>query len=84
MTGADEAAPTDCRVPDPSDKHAGADQFAGTAHRSGYTAERLAWIERWARKGATLHAGEGAVLCAEIDRLRALVAAGAAGGGASR
>jgi len=50
-------------------------------HRSGHGAitfegreyTRLEWIERTARNGGTLAAGEGAVLCAELDRLRALV-----------
>jgi hypothetical protein len=54
-----------------------ADQFQ-PVHRSGHGAitfegreyTRLAWIERTARNGGTLAAGEGAVLCAEIDRLR--------------
>jgi hypothetical protein len=31
----------------------------------------LEWIERTARRGGTLAAGEGEVLCREIDRLRA-------------
>jgi hypothetical protein len=58
-----------------------ADQFQ-PVHRSGYGAitydgrewTRLEWIERTARNGGTLAAGEGAVLCAEIDRLRERVA----------
>ena len=57
-----------------------ADQFQ-PVHRSGHGAitfegreyTRLAWIERTARNGGTLAEGEGAVLCAEIDRLRAKV-----------
>jgi hypothetical protein len=56
-----------------------ADQFQ-TVHRSGHGAityegreyTRLEWIERTARNGGTLAAGEGAVLCAELDRLRAV------------
>ena len=54
-----------------------ADQFQ-PVHRSGHGAitfegreyTRLEWIERTARNGGTLAAGEGAVLCQEIDRLR--------------
>lgn len=61
------AAPTDCRVPDPTD--AKADGGFGN-HRAGYSPDRLAQAEYWARKGGTLAAGEGLVLCAEIDRLR--------------
>ena len=60
-------------APDPADtldaKADGAFQSAGH-HRGGYDRDPLAVAEYWARKGATLHAGEGAVLCAEIDRLR--------------
>lgn len=66
------SAPTDCRVPDPTD--AKADGNFGN-HRAGYSPDKLAKAEYWARKGGTLAAGEGLVLCAEIDRLRALVAA---------
>lgn len=66
------AAPTDCRVPDPTD--AKADGGFGN-HRAGYSPDRLAQAEHWARKGGTLAAGEGLVLCAEIDRLRAILAA---------
>jgi hypothetical protein len=59
-----------------------ADQFQ-PVHRSGHGAitfegreyTRLEWIERTARNGGTLAAGEGAVLCAEIDRLRGQIAA---------
>jgi hypothetical protein len=61
------SAPTDCRVPDPTD--AKADGGFGN-HRAGYSPDRLAQAEYWARKGGTLAAGEGLVLCAEIDRLR--------------
>jgi hypothetical protein len=54
-----------------------ADQFQ-PVHRSGHGAitfegrewTRLEWIERTARNGGTLAAGEGAVLCGELDRLR--------------
>lgn len=68
--GCVSAAPTDCRVPDPSDKlDAKADGGFGN-HRAGYSPDRLAQAEHWARKGGTLAAGEGLVLCAEIDRLR--------------
>jgi len=59
-----------------------ADQFK-PVHRSGHGAitfegreyTRLEWIERTARNGGTLAAGEGAVLCAELDRLREAVGA---------
>lgn len=60
-------------APDPSDKtDAKADGnfgSAGGSHRAGY-GDKLANAERWARKGGTLNAGEGAILCEEIDRLR--------------
>jgi hypothetical protein len=59
------------QAPDPADRD---DNFGGKpSHRAGYTKDKLAWVEHWARKGATLQAGEGAVLCAELDRLRALL-----------
>lgn len=61
------SAPTDCRVPDPTD--ARADGGFGN-HRAGYAQDRLAEAEHWARKGGTLAAGEGLVLCREIDRLQ--------------
>lgn len=54
-------------MPDPTD--AKADGGFGN-HRAGYSPDRLAQAEHWARKGGTLAAGEGLVLCAEIDRLR--------------
>lgn len=66
------SAPTDCRVPDPTD--AKADGGFGN-HRAGYGSDRLQRAEAWARKGYTLAAGEGLVLVQELDRLRALVAA---------
>jgi len=61
------SAPTDCRVPDPTD--AKADGNFGN-HRAGYGSDRLRRAEAWARKGYTLAAGEGLVLVQEIDRLR--------------
>ena len=60
------SAPTDCRVPDPTD--AKADGNFGN-HRAGY-GDRLDRIIATARKGWTLAAGEGLVLVQEIDRLR--------------
>ena len=60
------SAPTDCRVPDPTD--AKADGNFGN-HRAGY-GDRLDRIISTARKGWTLAAGEGLVLVQEIDRLR--------------
>jgi len=57
-------------TPDPTDAKAdGNFGSAGGSHRAGY-GDRLANAEKWARKGGTLNAGEGAVLCEEIDRLR--------------
>jgi len=62
-------------TPDPTDAKAdGNFGSAGGNHRAGY-GDRLANAEKWARKGGTLNAGEGAVLCEEIDRLRELLAA---------
>lgn len=68
-------------VPDPTD--AKADGGFGN-HRAGYSADKLASAEYWARKGGTLAAGEGLVLCAEIDRLRAQLAGRAVGDAALR
>ena len=62
------SAPTDCRVPDPTD--AKADGAFGGNHRAGYGTDRLDRIIATARKGWTLAAGEGLVLVQEIDRLR--------------
>jgi hypothetical protein len=64
---------------------AGADQFTPLPHRQGYGAltfqgrefTQLEWIERIARRGGTLAAEEGKLLVAELDRLRALLNAGA-------
>ena len=58
--------------------------FGGlTNHRGGYggiefegqTYTKLQWVERTARIGGTLAAGEGRMLLAEIDRQRAILAA---------
>lgn len=69
------AAPTDCRVPDPSDKlDAKADgQFQAVNRRAGYGDDRLDRITATARKGWTLAAGEGLVLVQEIDRMQGAV-----------
>ncbi len=57
-------------TPDPTDAKAdGNFGSAGGSHRAGY-GDKLANAEKWARKGGTLNAGEGAILCEEIDRLR--------------
>jgi len=57
-------------TPDPTDAKAdGNFGSAGGNHRAGY-GDKLANAEKWARKGGTLNAGEGAILCEEIDRLR--------------
>ena len=59
------------QTPDPTDAKAdGNFGSAGGSHRAGY-GDKLANAEKWARKGGTLNAGEGAILCEEIDRLRA-------------
>jgi hypothetical protein len=63
------SAPTDCRVPDPTD--AKADGNFGN-HRAGY-GDRLDRIIATARKGWTLAAGEGLVLVQEIDRMQGAV-----------
>jgi len=58
---------------DPADRatDAKADGAFQGSHRAGY-GDRLARVEEWLRKhpSATLASGEGAVLLAEIDRLR--------------
>ena len=63
---------------DPADRATDAkadDAFQGS-HRAGY-GDRLARVEEWLRKhpSATLASGEGAVLLAEIERLRKELAA---------
>lgn len=77
----------DPRPGDPADRvtDAKADgAFGGlTNHRSGYgvieldgrTYTKLEWVERFARAGGTLAAGEGKMLVEELDRLRAILAA---------
>jgi hypothetical protein len=64
------------RPGDPADKaiDAKADGAFQGSHRAGY-GDRLARVEEWLRKhpSATLGSGEGAVLLAEIDRLRAAI-----------
>jgi len=58
---------------DPADRatDAKADGAFQGSHRAGY-GDRLARVEEWLRRhpDATLQSGEGAVLLAEIDRLR--------------
>ena len=72
---------------DPADRviDAKADGAFGGAHshRAGYgaiefegqTYTKLEWVERTARMGGTLAAGEGRMLLAEIDRQRRILAA---------
>ena len=57
---------------DPADKAADGAFGGVTSHRAGY-GDRLARVEDWVRRWptATLASGEGAVLLAEIDRVRA-------------
>lgn len=61
-------------APDPAD---GADQFVPVTRRAGYGSanarlERLLdWLDR--RPAATLASGEGGLLAAEVQRLRALL-----------
>ena len=68
---------------DPADKAADG-AFGGVqSHRAGYGGiefdgraySKLEWVERTARTGGTLAAGEGRMLLAEIDRLRRILAA---------
>ena len=63
---------TDTTKPgDPADKAADGAFGGVTSHRAGY-GDKLARVEEWLRKhpSATLASGEGAVLLAEIERLR--------------
>jgi hypothetical protein len=64
------------RPGDPADRitDAKADGAFQGSHRAGY-GDRLARVEEWLRRhpSATLASGEGAVLLAEIDRLRAAI-----------
>jgi hypothetical protein len=78
---------TEQKPGDPADRavDAKADGAFGGAvsHRAGYggiefegqTYTKLQWVERTARIGGTLAAGEGRMLLAEIDRQRAILAA---------
>jgi chromosome segregation ATPase len=56
---------------DPADKAADGAFGGVTSHRAGY-GDKLTRVEDWVRRhpSATLASGEGAVLLAEIDRLR--------------
>ena len=63
------------QTPDPTDAKADGNFGSAGSHRTGYANDKLANAEYWARKGGTLNAGEGLILCAEIDRLRAILAA---------
>jgi len=63
------------QTPDPTDAKADGNFGSAGSHRTGYTNNKLANAEYWARKGGTLNAGEGLVLCAEIDRLRSILSA---------
>lgn len=64
------------RPGDPADRatDAKADGAFQGSHRAGY-GDRLARVEEWLRRhpSATLASGEGAVLVAEIDRLRVAI-----------
>ncbi len=62
----------DTKPGDPADRAADGAFGGVTSHRAGY-GDKLARVEEWLRKhpSATLASGEGAVLLAEIDRLRA-------------
>lgn len=62
------------QTPDPTDAKADGNFGSSGSHRTGYANDRLANAEYWARKGGTLNAGEGLILCAEIDRLREIIA----------
>jgi hypothetical protein len=59
---------------DPADRAADGAFGGVTSHRAGY-GDRLARVEEWLRRhpDATLASGEGAVLLAEIDRLRVAI-----------
>lgn len=58
------------QTPDPTDAKADGNFGSAGSHRTGYANDKLANAEYWARKGGTLNAGEGLILCDEIDRLR--------------
>lgn len=63
------------QTPDPTDAKADGNFGSAGSHRTGYANDKLANAEYWARKGGTLNAGEGAILCEEIDRLRSILSA---------
>jgi len=72
---AHSSAPTDCRIPDPSDAAADGTFGGRVDRRAGYSASKVESVLTWARKPADLRASEVAVLVGEIDRLRAEVKA---------
>jgi len=71
------SAPTDCRVTPPDPTDAKADGAFGAVHRAGYATDKLAWLMQWLtdHPDATLASGEGRLLLAEINRLRAALEA---------
>ena len=70
---AHSSAPTDCRVPDPSDAAADGTFGGRHDHRAGYATDKLARALGRAQRGYDLRGSEAHVLGAEIDRLRAQV-----------
>lgn len=61
----------DDKPSDPADKDSGSDQFQQVNRRAGYGDKeaRIERILRWARKGATLAAGEGALIVEHYEAL---------------
>ena len=63
------------KMGDPADKTSGVDQFQPTVnHRAGY-GDKFSRVYDYAKRGATLHAGEGRFLTDRIDQLEVEVRA---------
>jgi hypothetical protein len=66
----EETAPVEpAKMGDPADKTSGVDQFQPTVnHRAGY-GDKYSRVYDYAKRGATLHSGEGRFLTDRIDQL---------------
>lgn len=63
------------KMGDPADKTSGVDQFQPAVnHRAGY-GDKFSRVYDYAKRGATLHAGEGRILTDRIDQLEVEVRA---------
>ena len=67
------SAPTDCRVPDPSDAAADGAFGGRHDHRAGYGQDKLNRALDRAHRGYDLRGSDARTLAVEIDRLRTKV-----------